>query len=254
MRCGSRARLGDLVGGVPARREHGEEVTKREHATQLVSEAARIDRLRALRRSRACMEPLEPLSDLPARPPDLTLALRGLGGREGEVSDEMLAALVGELRAVARGYLAGQRPSHTLQPTALVNEAFLKLFGSRALGGIEDREHFFALAARTMRQVLVDHARRRAAGKRGGELARVTLADGAELRGASDAELLDVDQALLELAELDERQARIVELRFFAGLEMEETAAAMGLSLSTVEREWRGARAWLGRRIGDGRA
>ena len=192
----------------------------------------------------------------PSRPDplaDLTLALRGLGAGDPGTPSGTLQALVGELRAVARSYLGQRDASHTLQPTALVNEAFLKLFGSQALGQVHDRDHFFALAARAMRQILVDHARRRAAEKRGGGAARVTLMDGAVAEGVGDEELLDVDAALAELAELDERQARVVELRFFAGLEMEEVAAALGISLSTAEREWRAARAWLGRRMGHGR-
>ena len=181
----------------------------------------------------------------------LTVALRALGADGGTPSPELLRALVDELRAVARGQLGSQGASHTLQATALVNEAFLKLFGSTSLEAVHDREHFFALSARVMRQVLVDHARRRAAEKRGGDAARVTLADGADADGASDAEVLDVDAALEELARLDERQARGVELRFFVGLEMEEVAEALGCSLSTAEREWRAARAWLGRRMKD---
>jgi RNA polymerase sigma factor (TIGR02999 family) len=167
--------------------------------------------------------------------------------------------MVAELRAVAQSYLGSQGASHTLQPTALVNEAFLKLVGSQSLDAIRDRKHFFALSAKVMRQILVDHARRRAADQRSGDATRVTLADAprggeGDGAGASDEEILDVDAALSELAALDERQARVVELRFFAGLEMEEVAAALECSLSTAEREWRAARAWLGRRMKDRRS
>ena len=182
---------------------------------------------------------------------ELTIALRGLGPAGETPRPEVLEALVAELRALAKGYLGGRRADHTLQPTALVNEAFLKLFGSPALEALRDREHFLALSARVMRQILVDHARRRAADKRGGDLARVTLHDGPGARAATDEEVLDVDAALAELAALDQRQSRLVELRFFAGLEMEEVAEALGCSLSTAEREWRAARAWLGRRMKD---
>lgn len=182
--------------------------------------------------------------------PDLTLALRDLGAGRGEAAESLWPALVSELRAVARGCLGARGASHTLQPTALANEVFLRLFGSAALEGIHDREHFFALAARAMRQILTDHARRRR-DARGGDGTGGTVADEREVGGASAEDLLDVDAALGELALLDPRQARVVELRFFGGLELEEVAAALDLSLSTVEREWRAARAWLGRRMRD---
>jgi RNA polymerase sigma factor (TIGR02999 family) len=185
---------------------------------------------------------------------DLTIALRNLSASGEATSPEHLRTIVTELRAVARSHLGSQRASHTLQPTALVNEAFLKLFGSRSLETIHDRQHFFALASRIMRQILVDHARQRSAGKRGADSARSTLIDAPDAMSASDEDVLDVNAALVELAELDERQARVVELRFFAGLEMEEVASAMECSLSTAEREWRAARAWLGVRIGAGRS
>jgi len=182
--------------------------------------------------------------------PDLTLALRALGSGRGEAAEMLLPALVSELRAVARAYLGAQSASHTLQPTALVNEVFLKLFGSEALGSVRDRAHFFALAARAMRQILIDHARARRAAKRAGDAdAQLTIGDALGLGVANADDLLDVDAALSELARLDERQARLVELRFFGGLEVEEVAAVLDVSVSTVEREWRAARAWLGRRM-----
>lgn len=181
--------------------------------------------------------------------PELTVALRNLGRGAGAEAT-LLPFVMTELRSVAAGYLAAQRADHTLQPTALVNEAFLKLFGSTALGGVRDRAHFFALAAKAMRQILVDHARARRAVKRGAARSgEETLGDLSRGTVAVNDELLDVDASLSELALLDERQARVVELRFFAGLEMPEVADVMELSLSTVEREWRAARAWLGRRL-----
>lgn len=185
---------------------------------------------------------------------DVTQALHGLGAGAQDVPTELLAALVGELRSIARGYLGAQGAGHTLQPTALVNEAFLKLFGSTSLQDVQDRRHFFALAARVMRQILVDHARQRRAAKRDGGGVQVTLGEDLGVEVAGDEELLDVDAALTELAELDPRQARVVELRFFGGLEVAEVAAALELSVSTVEREWRAARAWLGRRMTDRRS
>jgi len=189
----------------------------------------------------------------PDATPELTVALRRLADGGEVVEAGALEILVAELRAIARGYARGQRDGHTLQATALVNEAYLKLVGNAGLADVQDRTHFFRLAARAMRQILVDHARKRRAAKRGGDdCARLTLKD--DLVGAVevDEELLDVDQALTELAALDPEQARLVELRFFAGLEVDEVAAVLGVSKSTVEREWRAARAWLGRRIGSG--
>jgi RNA polymerase sigma factor (TIGR02999 family) len=184
--------------------------------------------------------------------PELTLALRELGAGHSEAADVLMPAVVAELRAVAQAYLGPRSASHTLQPTALVNEAFLKLFGSRALERVHDRAHFFALAARAMRQVLTDHARARRAAKRGGGAApELTIENALGLGVASTDDLLDVDAALSELARVDERQARVVELRYFAGLEVEEVAGVMDVSVTTVEREWRAARAWLGRRMGD---
>jgi len=192
---------------------------------------------------------------------DLTLALRELGAGRGTSVEALLPELLAELRAVAAGCLGARGASHTLQPTALVNEAFLKLYGAGALDKIHDRGHFFALASRAMRQIVVDHARSRRAARsseRSGErrdgettLAGVVEASPGE---ASPDEVLDVDAALTELAELDARAARVVELRFFAGLEVEEVALALDVSVSTVEREWRAARAWLGRRMRDRRA
>lgn len=137
---------------------------------------------------------------------DLTIALRNLSASGEATSPEHLRAIVTELRAVARSHLGSQRASHTLQPTALVNEAFLKLFGSRSLETIHDRQHFFALASRIMRQILVDHARQRSAGKRGADSARSTLIDAPDAMSASDEDVLDVNAALVELAE---RRARV---------------------------------------------
>ena len=192
---------------------------------------------------------MEESGDVDPRP-DLTVALRDLGAGRKEAAEVLLPAILGELRATAQRLLGTRNASHTLQPTALVNEAFLKLFGTEALERVHDRGHFFALAGRAMRQILVDHARARHAAKRdGGARVEVTLGDALGIGTPGTDDLLDVDVALTELARLDERQARLVELRFFAGLENEEVAAALGVSLSTVEREWRAARAWLGRRM-----
>jgi RNA polymerase sigma factor (TIGR02999 family) len=142
-----------------------------------------------------------------------------------------------------------ERRGHTLQPSGLVNEAYLRLAASPDLDW-HDRAHFFAIAARVMRQVLVDHARRRMAAKREGCL--VTLDDAEAGAPAGTPELLDLESALKELADLDPRQARVVELRFFGGLDVEETAHVLGLSPRTVKREWQTARAWLQHRLLEG--
>ncbi len=152
-----------------------------------------------------------------------------------------------ELRRRAAAYMRRERRDHTLRPTDLVHEAYLRLSAQHA--GFQNREQFFGVAASLMRRILVDHARSRAAGKRHGEL-RVTLAeDVAAAAGAPAADVIDVDRALTELAALDERQARLVELRFFSGLTAEEAAAALAISLATANRAWAFAKAWLFRRL-----
>ena len=185
------------------------------------------------------------------RRPDPTELFSALEGASPEELERLVPVLMAELRSIARAQLRSQRAGHTLQPTALVNEAYLKLVGSA--GSWNDRTHFFATAARAMRQVLCDHERGRRREKRGGSGQAVTLHP--ELRElvssaeAHEVDLLDLDSALEELEQLDERQARVVELRYFAGLEVDETAEALGVSKTTVERDWRAARAWVGRRL-----
>lgn len=156
-----------------------------------------------------------------------------------DLSDSMYV----HLRAVAGRYLQG-RSGHTLQPTALVNEAYLKLDG-RDSAGFENREHFLALASRIMRDILVDHARSKAAAKRGGGAIHVTVSNVAMGSQEEIVDLLALDTALERLAELNERHARVVELRFFGGLTAEETARVLDVSLATIERDWTKARAWL---------
>lgn len=178
----------------------------------------------------------------------LTRCLNELAQGRGEAAEELMPYVQSQLRVLAQKALSGQSAGHTLQPTALVNEAFLRLFEPRS-SGWNDRKHFFALAARVMRQILVDHARAQGRMKRGGGQLRVTLDERQAESSLPSMELLDLDQALAELSTLDERQGRIVELRFFGGLEVREVADLLALSLSTVEREWRVARAWLGLRL-----
>ena len=150
-----------------------------------------------------------------------------------------------ELRRVARRKLAGQRSNHTLQATALVHEAYMRLV-NRKQTHWQDRAHFFALAAQMMRQILVDHARSHNAAKRGGEAISVTLdEDSPGPKGTINVDLIDLDTALKKLATLDARQSQLVELRFFGGLSIEEAAQAVNISPATGKREWATARVWL---------
>jgi RNA polymerase sigma factor (TIGR02999 family) len=170
--------------------------------------------------------------------------------RAGEGQAAALADLTGkvydELRALAAAYLRRERSGHSLQPTALVHEAFLKLVDAKGLAP-NDRRHFFAIAATTMRRVLVEHARTKNAAKRGGGQHRVSLT-GIQASHA-EAEVVALDEAMTRLAAMDERQARIVELRFFGGLTVEEVADLLGVSKRTVEGDWTLARAWLLREL-----
>lgn len=181
---------------------------------------------------------------------EVTRWLERLRAGEGGALDEVVARLYPELRAVARRLLRGERAGRTLATTALVHETYLRLLGSRALAP-EDRGAFLAAAAVTMRRILVDAARRRLALKRGGESARVELDEIAEVLAApeGDEELLRVDAALAELDRAAPRARQIVELRFFVGATLAETAAALSLSTKTVQRDWLAARAWLRARI-----
>ena len=182
---------------------------------------------------------------------DVTRLLQRWGAGDARAVEELLPLLYDELRRLAAAYMRRQPMGHTLQPTALVNEAYLKLAGQSGLS-FADRAGFFALAAKVMRRLLVDHARAHNAAKRGGDAVRVTLDEGIASLPSRDVDFADLDAALEELGRLDERQAQIVELRFFAGLGIEETAAALSLSSATVKREWATARAWLYRRLSDG--
>lgn len=166
-------------------------------------------------------------------------------------AEELMDAVYGELRRLARGYLRRERRGHTLEPTALVHEAYLRLVDQKRVDW-RGRTHFFAVGARMMRRLLVDHARRHDRKKRGGDWRQVTLGDAAVplLGGSLGADdLLALAAALDRLAELDERQARVVELRFFAGLKVDEAAEALGVSRRTVEADWTHARAWLRREL-----
>lgn len=172
---------------------------------------------------------------------EATRLLRDVREGDAEALDRLVAMVYGDLRDVAARQLRRERQGHTLHATALVHEAYVRLAGGDALD-VSDRAHFLAVAARAMRQVLVDYARRHNAAKRGGGWARTTLASGHAVLEVDPAELLALDQAL---DELDERQRRVVELRFFGGMEEEEIAALLKVSSRTVRRDWVKARAWL---------
>ena len=163
--------------------------------------------------------------------------------------DELAARVYQELRGLAAAYMQRERADHTLQPTALANEAYVRLVGDAKVAW-KGRAQFLAIAARSMRQVLVEHARARGTEKRGGRHARISLSDTSGVIDQSAIDLLDLDEALRALADVDERKARIVELRFFAGLSMKEVAEALKLSETTVEDDWYLARAWLRRHLG----
>ena len=178
--------------------------------------------------------------------------LGALRDGDGDAFDQLLPVVYDELRALARAVRRG--PScETVNTTALVHEAYLRLAGGGAGTGFEGRGHFLGVAARAMRHVLVDHARRQGAQKRGGDLARVDLSETLAAGGgaAPDAHVLALDRSLDRLATFDARKARVVECRFFGDLTVDETAAALGVSPATVKRDWRVARAWLYRELSE---
>ena len=180
---------------------------------------------------------------------EVTQLLRQWSAGDAAALEKLLPLVYDELRRRAGAYLRQERPGHTLQPTALVHEAYLKLVGGGSVDW-KDRAHFFGVAARAMRQVLVDHARARQTAKRGEGQVRVELdAAGAVATPARNLDLLDLDRALSRLAALDERQSRLVELRLFAGLTIEESAEVLRVSHATVSREWKHAEAWLQREM-----
>jgi RNA polymerase sigma factor (TIGR02999 family) len=177
----------------------------------------------------------------------ITLLLEQWAAGDVQARDDLVPLVYHELRKRAAAYLRRERRDHTLQPTALVNEAYLRLMGQRRVTWM-NRSQFFGVAAQVMRRILVDHARERQAAKRPGGI-RVTLDDAIGSAAPPDCEVLMLDEALRALGDIDERQARIVELRYFGGLSEEEVAAVLSLSRATIAREWRSARAWMFRRL-----
>jgi RNA polymerase sigma factor (TIGR02999 family) len=182
---------------------------------------------------------------------NVTELLLSWGQGDTAALDRLVPLLYDDLRRVARGHLRREGPGHTLQPTALVHEVFLRLVDVDRMT-VKSRTHFFALSARLMRQILVDHARRRQAGKRGGGATVIGLNEAAAAAApasSSSVDVLALDEALDALSSFDDRQCRVVELRFFAGLNIPEAADALGVSTATVEREWAMAKAWLHQRL-----
>ena len=176
--------------------------------------------------------------------PDVTSLLRKLVDGDQQAAGELIPVVYEELHRLAVGHLRRERRDHTLQPTALVHEAYIKLVAQRDADW-QGRNHFFAVASRLMRRILVDYARRHLRAKRGGGQARVSLEGVALVSPDRPDKLLAIDESLGRLEKLDERQARIVELRYFGGLSIEETAQILAVSPTTVRREWTSAKAWL---------
>ena len=188
-----------------------------------------------------------PPNSMPPGRGEVTVLLDALRNGGADAESRLIGLVYTELRRLARSYLRRERPDHTLQSIDLVHEAYLRMAGESTPW--QNRAHFFGIAAQAMRRILVDHARARCTNKRGDGRRRVLLDDAMLLSEAEPDHLLDVHAALDGLAEIDPRQARLVELRFFAGLSIEETAAALGCSARTVSGEWRLAQAWLRRRL-----
>ena len=179
-------------------------------------------------------------------PSNVTQLLVNWGNGDQDALNQLLPLVNDELRRLARNCLRRERPGHTLQPTALVNEAYLRLINQQHVQW-QNRAHFFGIAAQLMRRILVDHARRHAYAKRGGGAIQVSFDEGMAVTEAKAAELLAVHEALEKLTALDARKGHIVELRFFGGLNLDETAEVLNISSPTVQREWRAAKAWLHR-------
>ena len=179
-----------------------------------------------------------------ATPKSVTQLLVAWSDGDQTALDQLVPLVNEELRRLARGYMRRERPGHTLQTTALVNEAYLRLVDQKHMHW-QNRAHFLAIAAQLMRRILVDYARRRKYQKRGGGAIQVTLGHAAELANERTPDLVALDEALGSLAEIDPRRSRVVELRFFGGLSIEETAEVLKVSPTTVERDWTIAKAWL---------
>lgn len=181
-------------------------------------------------------------------PPDVTEILCRWSAGDADAPEQLMPLVYQELRGLARQYLQRERGDHTLQPTALVHEAYLRLVDQSRVQW-QNRAQFFGVAAQLMRRILVDHARAHVAAKRGGHAEHISLDEAQISPETRAAELLDLDEALTELAVVDVRKSRVVELRFFGGLSIDETAEAMGVNAATVRRDWTVAKTWLHHRI-----
>jgi len=181
---------------------------------------------------------------MPALPQEITQLLMNWSQGDKAALDQLVPLVYPELRRLAKRHMNREDPAHTLQTSALINEAYLKLVDQQDVEW-QNRAHFFAVAAQVMRHILVDHARTRNYAKRGGGAPKLPLDEAAALTEQRAGELIALDDALRELAALDERKSQIIELRFFGGLSLEETAQVIKISPSTVQREWRAAKAWL---------
>jgi RNA polymerase sigma factor (TIGR02999 family) len=184
---------------------------------------------------------------------DVTQLLVNWSNGDKEALEDLTPLVYAELRRLANRYLRRERPDHTLQSTALVHEAYLRLIDGNSVQW-QNRAHFFAVSAQLIRHILIDHARARQAGKRGSGGLKLSLDEAIATPGEKDMDLVALDDALKDLAKIDPDQSRIVELRFFAGLSIEETAEVVGVSPATVKREWTTAKAWLAREISRGEA
>lgn len=181
-------------------------------------------------------------------PQEVTQLLVDWRGGDQAALDKLMLLVYDELHALARRYMKQERGDHTLQTTALVNEAYLKLVGGQSPDW-QNRAHFFAVAAQVMRHLLIDHARSKRYARRGGSTVRITLDENVAASPGESVDLLALNEALDRLDAIDERKRRIVELRYFSGLSVEETAEVLGLSVITIKREWLKAKAWLYREL-----
>ena len=188
------------------------------------------------------------LSRMQQRPENITELLASYGRGDKESLDQLMPIVYEELRRQAARYLRREQAGHTLQTTALIHEAYVRLVDQRNMQW-QNRAHFFGIAAQMMRRILVDHARSKKRAKRGGSEVRVSLDEATVAVKGQDLDVVALDEALQRLAEIDEQQSKVVELRFFSGLSVEETAEVMGISKSTVKRDWSMAKAWLHREL-----
>jgi RNA polymerase sigma-70 factor, ECF subfamily len=182
---------------------------------------------------------------------EVTQLLKAWTGGDQTALEKLTSLVYEQLHRVAQRYMAGQRPGHTLQATALVNEVYLRLVDCGQVNW-QDRAHFFAMSAQLMRRILIDFARSRGYQKRGGGMPRISLEDAPSVGSEPDPNIVALDDALRVLAKVDSRKSRVVELRFFGGLSVEETAEVLGISAETVGRDWKMAKMWLLRELGEG--